>query len=270
MNNIPRFDRTQLMGDAIHLKSGNSFTEIELHWHDYFELIYYEDADVVCEINGNLNTFKSGTLYLLTPFDFHRTVNQRKDSSISFINISFSGDAVDSALTDDLSSLIYIKDAKEHKPITDIFKVFTELGENIDSEVKKYLLSALLVLVKEKGECIPSETRLTGRTEFNRKVFEYLAKNFASQITLSDVAAEMHLAPAYFSSLFTKNVGCTFISYLTYFRLNYSKQLLKYTDKSVTQICYDCGFSSFSHFLREFKKHYGITPGQYRKSNLSQ
>ena len=97
---------------------------------------------------------------------------------------------------------------------------------------------------------------------------EYISEHFGEQITLDDIAKEMHLAPTYFSTLFSKTLGVTFISYLSTVRMNYAKQLLVYSDKSVTRICFECGFSSLSHFLREFKKQNGITPTEFRKKRL--
>lgn len=269
MKNIPRFGLSHLMGDDIHIKCGDSFSEIELHWHDYYELIFYFDADVSCKINGEDIELGDNSLYLLTPFDFHKTKNNKADNKISFLNISFTKEALDSETVSKLSRALYIKGIKVSDPeysLLEFLKTNALFLKNRKS-VKRYVLNALLDIITEKGDRINSGEYGT-KTEMLRRVSEYVCKNYSQPITLSDIANEMHLAPAYFSSLFSKTAGCTFVHYLNAFRLNYSRQLLITTDKSITQICFECGFSSLSHFLREFKTHYRVTPTEYKRNAL--
>ena len=262
MNEIPRYDRSLLMGEDIHIKSGKSFKNVELHWHDYYELIVYYDADVDCYLNGDEFKLVDNAAYLLTPYDFHKTVNRRDDESISFLNISFSENAFDNEVIRRIKNTRLVRCTSAEDPIIKIAKLIDELSQT----TKEYAISLARVLVGlicERGECING---IDGslKNNFVKKVSEYVAENFMHTISLSSVSDYLHLAPAYFSSRFSKLTGYTFVRYLTIFRLNYAKELLIHSEKTITDICFESGFSNLSHFLRVFKNHFGIAPAKYR------
>ncbi|MCJ1777646.1 helix-turn-helix transcriptional regulator [Mammaliicoccus sciuri] len=66
--------------------------------------------------------------------------------------------------------------------------------------------------------------------------------------------------------LFSKYVHQTPFQYILNYRLEKSVSMLnKYTDKSITDISYVCGFSTTSYFIQKFKERYGQTPKQFLK-----
>lgn len=60
-------------------------------------------------------------------------------------------------------------------------------------------------------------------------------------------------------------MGTTPYSYLTSYRINMSKRMLRLTDRSIAEIAENCGFLDTSNFITHFKKHVGVKPMQYRK-----
>lgn len=72
-----------------------------------------------------------------------------------------------------------------------------------------------------------------------------------------------------FSVLFKKYTSTSLIDFLMNKRLEYATELLTKTDKSTLDICMSLGYNSYSFFLKNFKKKYGMTPLQYRKKNSS-
>ena len=97
-----------------------------------------------------------------------------------------------------------------------------------------------------------------------KKALSYISRNFASPITLEDVAKQVHLNPAYFSSIFKQSIGSSFKEYLNMVRIEESKRLLANTDYSVIDIAIATGFEDQSYFSKVFKKYTGLTPKQYR------
>lgn len=100
--------------------------------------------------------------------------------------------------------------------------------------------------------------------EIIKKAIHYISKNFANPITLDTVANEVHLTPAYFSSMFRQSTGSTFKEYLNMVRIEESKRLLSNTDYSLLDIAIATGFEDQSYFSKVFKKYTGLTPKQYR------
>ncbi len=97
-----------------------------------------------------------------------------------------------------------------------------------------------------------------------KKSINYIAKNFDKNITLNEVAKEVHLNPSYFSSIFKQSTGSSFTEYLNMVRIEESKRLLANTDISIIDIAVATGFESQSYFSKVFKKYTGLTPSQYR------
>lgn len=94
---------------------------------------------------------------------------------------------------------------------------------------------------------------------------QYIAGHYASPISLEEVAAQAGFNPSYFSTLFKKETGQTFIEYLTALRMEKAKEKLRDTTQPISKICEAVGYADLKHFTAVFKKHTGIKPGEFRK-----
>ncbi|MBO5657333.1 MAG: helix-turn-helix domain-containing protein [Agathobacter sp.] len=102
------------------------------------------------------------------------------------------------------------------------------------------------------------------------QILDDIHHNYASAITLQDMADAHHLSSPYLSAFFKQNMGVTFNNYVNNVRLNHAVEELIYTDKSITSITFDNGFASTNAFIKFFKEAYNTTPHQYRKEKKSQ
>ena len=93
---------------------------------------------------------------------------------------------------------------------------------------------------------------------------KYVSLNLGRRISLEEVAARLHLNPSYFSRLFKKETGMTFIEYVTRLKMERAKELLDQTPLSVGEICERLGYDNQSYFIKTFKAHAGSTPLEYR------
>lgn len=99
------------------------------------------------------------------------------------------------------------------------------------------------------------------------KVKKYISDNYhKSDLSLTDAAESVSLNEKYLSSLFAKESGETFLSYLTGFRIQNAKKLIKTTDLKMYEIATLIGYANPEHFNRTFKKIVGLTPNEYKKS----
>ena len=89
-----------------------------------------------------------------------------------------------------------------------------------------------------------------------------------ADLSLKSISAQLSVSPAYFSGLFKKECGCTLTDYVNKLRLEQAVLLLRNGENQIQSIAYKCGFQDPNYFIRLFKKHTGMTPGQYRKTQL--
>lgn len=126
-----------------------------------------------------------------------------------------------------------------------------------------YLLPHQLEADSEKSHNFLSKTP-GKQQEMVDKALYYIGIHFAENLSLEDVATEVHLNPTYFSSLFKQNTGNSFREHLNKVRIEESKRLLTSTTQSIVHIATAVGFEDQSYFSKVFKKHTGVTPKQFR------
>ena len=125
------------------------------------------------------------------------------------------------------------------------------------------LLDAFLAGLLERHADItppPCPHRLADRRI--RRVQEYLHAHLHRKITLEDLSGLTDLSPYYFLRMFKNAVGMPPHAYLTRLRLERSKKMLS-GDAAVSDVALRAGFCDQSHFSRNFKGAYGVTPGEY-------
>lgn len=104
-------------------------------------------------------------------------------------------------------------------------------------------------------------------TDVMIKAKRYIADYYEdADLSLAKVAAYVGLSEKYFTNRFSKETGETFSSYLTAFRIQKAKELLKTTNFKVYEVAEMSGYHNVEHFNRVFKKLTGSTPAQYRKN----
>jgi AraC-like DNA-binding protein/quercetin dioxygenase-like cupin family protein len=96
-------------------------------------------------------------------------------------------------------------------------------------------------------------------------VLAYLVENFRKHVSLNEAAALTNMTTNAFCKYFKKITRKTFMEMVIQYRLNYATQQLIETDKPVSDIAYNSGFTDVSHFYKVFKSKMGLSPLGYRK-----
>lgn len=94
----------------------------------------------------------------------------------------------------------------------------------------------------------------------------HIETNYTDKITLEELAEKSHLSQRHFSRIFQKCIGRPPIDHLMHVRCQKAAELLKGTDRTITDIAFDCGFSDSNYFTRCFRKTMDRTPKQYRNA----
>lgn len=98
------------------------------------------------------------------------------------------------------------------------------------------------------------------------KALHYIQLHYAQPVSLSDIAGSLHISDSYLSRFFKNETGKNFVDYVNDVRLEHALWDLMNTERPMTVIAVDNGFSTPSVFCRLFKKKYGATPTEYKNA----
>ncbi len=156
-------------------------------------------------------------------------------------------------------------DENQNDFLSDFYKL---LDINLKKEPYHELRSSNLILnMLTKLLLINSagQSGMHGVSEYVRGVSRYIDKHFRENISLDLLADIQHISKYHLSREFKRWNGITIQEYLINSRVTYAKELLKHSEKSVSEIADLCGISNVSHFINIFKEREGMTPLSYRK-----
>lgn len=123
-------------------------------------------------------------------------------------------------------------------------------------------ISALLKLILLKTAEETDENALPGRMV--EALDEYIRNNIGDEISNTEIGAIFGYHPFYVSRVLKEKKGITLRQYIISHRLKLAKRLLELTDRSVSDIASECGFSDASYFTKTFRQALGLTPKDYR------
>ncbi|MDD3279794.1 MAG: AraC family transcriptional regulator [Lachnospiraceae bacterium] len=98
-----------------------------------------------------------------------------------------------------------------------------------------------------------------------KEMVSFIQEHYKEKISLSDIAKAGCVGKTSCCAIFRKFINQTPNIYLTEYRLQKSMELLMDTDLTITEICYDVGFTGASYFTETFRKSFGCTPSEYRE-----
>lgn len=110
--------------------------------------------------------------------------------------------------------------------------------------------------------------RSAARPKWLSTLLDYLDDTFEQEWTLTNMAAEVGVHPVHLCRTFSEHFDCTLGEYIRRLRVLRGRQLLAIHDGTLAEIALQSGFADQSHFTRVFKKHFGLTPRDFRRRSL--
>ena len=120
-------------------------------------------------------------------------------------------------------------------------------------------------MVLEFTEQVERVRRGRQPTQLAVEAANYVQRHLSEPIRTEAMAKEFYLSRTHFSARFKKETGETPTAFILREKMEESKRLLRYTDKSSAAIGAYLGYSSQGHFSRVFKQYTGQTPSEYRE-----
>lgn len=269
-------------------------TLVKHHWHDEAEILYFSGGTFRLEINMESFSICSECFYFINPGELHGIIMEDSEShwedAVVFSPGLLSFDSYDEA---QIHLVKPIQNGKLLFPrcITpmhdafpalknafgDIMRAFGQMTEDAVSDSslvtddltsQLYIKSSLLYILATLSAhrlFVPTEKNFNKSVESIKTALTYIKDNYREKLYISDLAGQVNLNEQYFCRLFKKAIGCSPVEYINEYRVRQAKHLLEKTDLPVTEVCLECGYNNLGNFLREFRRHTGTTPLQYRK-----
>lgn len=261
------------------------------HRHSFFQIFFVASGTAVHEIAGHTHHARSGSIFFVPPYTVHR-VSFPPDSECHVIYFSAQFIQQHLALPDDaahqnpelsqmpeLAPFYFQSHCSYQLDAAETAEARERCQRMLDANVRRGIFDAararaeLTLLLTQVGAKYLAEFQRHERSggvqglidRRARAAVAYLTQNFRRNITLDDVAAQVHLTGTYLTHLLKQETGKTYKHLLDELRLEHSKQLLAYTDVPMVKVAEDSGFLDQVHFTKRFKLYTGLTPGQYRR-----
>lgn len=158
--------------------------------------------------------------------------------------------------------LVMQKNGYEIPQKTQIFENF--INESEDCYNLEQLFLTLNHTISKSLQSF-KELRINEGTKVIRQAKEYIKIHLGEKITLEEVSNYLGYNSTYFSAMFKKECGINFTDYLVQSRVEKAKEYLKDTNESVGNICTNVGYTDIKTFTKNFKRHTGLKPSDYRK-----
>ncbi len=126
--------------------------------------------------------------------------------------------------------------------------------EDLEDNLKR--VGLFLAQSREKKEDIRNYTI--------KRAINYIRENYVEGVTLEETADTIGITPEYLSTLFVKEMGINFSTFVKEFKISHAKRLLKGTDMKIYEVAEAVGFRDSKYFVKVFKEVQGVSPKEYR------
>ncbi|MBS4196404.1 response regulator [Lederbergia citri] len=153
-------------------------------------------------------------------------------------------------------------------------RVLNEIGVEPDTPLYSFLIKDFRQLRTETNHllnqmwqsCIEYQNQVEDDTI--KQIKQYIVEHSHKEISLDGIAQIFELSPIYISKLFKEQLGVNYIAFLTECRLEKARKLMLNPEKSLKEITFEVGYQDPNYFSKVFRKMYGASPTEYRKSLL--
>lgn len=257
------------------------FPQVPVHWHEEMELISARKGRGMVVVDTEPYQLAAGELIVVFPGQLHG-IFQDGDFAMEYENIIFRPEMLMRSGAD-VCTLEYLlplvressgpplvlrKGNRGHKELMECVGRLDEISERREFGYELAVKGQLFWLFFEICQCLgPADRERPARSrERIKELLAYLEGHYGEPLTVEQAAAVCGYSSSHFMKYFKQYMGSPFIRYLNDYRLARAAGYLKTTREPVTAVALRCGFENLSYFNRLFKRRFGMTPGEFRKS----
>jgi AraC-like DNA-binding protein len=256
---------------------------ISKHRHTQFEIAYVLSGTGTYCVGSETYPIAEGDVFVFSSNEFHY-ITEVTSAPINLLTLQFEPCYLFGSSFDSLSSrcinlcFTHSECFRNRIPAAEagfLQSTLLQIKEELRTQaqesallVKSYLNIFLVSLIRNHNFVGQSRSFKRKNVHAIRNAVDFINLHLAEPISLSDVAAAVHVSPSHLSSLFKNFFQVSLWSYIITKRIERAILLLMDKDNQYTilEIALQCGFNNTTNFNRAFRKHTGLTPSEYRNS----
>ena len=250
------------------------------HNHDFLQLVIVLSGIGKYKVGDAIYSIKEGDVLIVNPAEWHTSLPvdsaevPTREMIIGFSEIQLQGYEKNYLPFAGDGHVMHTAGEVRQK----LFKICASMeSENsVDKQgryymMKAYLMQLLVLLIREQAEPVKGYQSFSFET-INKKyvveqILNYFEDHYSEKVSLDRIAENMYLSPFYISKIFKSETGDTPIRHLINIRLEKAREiLLEEKDRSIQEVAAQVGYDDAYHFSKLYKKHFGVSPSQTRKS----
>ena len=234
--------------------------------HSYWELTYVDKGELLTTIDGVSYHLKQGDLIFYAPMQFHTQSTFEKISS-SYLTINFK---MNFNHADLLCNKIFSLQRDSYFIVTRLIEELS--NDNLYSNDLSlcYLKELIIQMLRFDNSHFHSKPtthmQQTYENELLNDILLYIDDNIYEKISVSTLCEHFCISTSMLHSLFKKNMNNTAKNYINELKLSKSKELIRNSTHTLSEISEMLGFSSIHYFSKKFKSYFNISPTEYSKS----
>lgn len=246
------------------------------HSHQYNEIYFLQSGKCNVYIDNETYCLEDGSVLFIPAFKEHTFIypfSQDVKRTVLYISTEQLNWYFNEDFKDEINNLFINKhlqlSRKSFSNLSNIFEKIQFEKYSLDnmSELltKAYFFELIIYLIRcqRYTHNINQKTNLSNITI--GEIVNFIENNYSRQLTLPEIAAQFGISESSLTKKIKIFTNMTFKEYLTKTRIEEAKSLLISSEKSITEIAYECGYNNSNFFGDVFKKAVGMSPSSYRK-----
>lgn len=249
------------------------------HSHGYYEIFFLLSGKCRFLLKDTVYYLEKGDLVFIIPGELHHAVYST-EGDCEILMVYFKKEHIDWSILpghsrlqeppETLNSFMGSVPALYQEEFVSLLTRMSaengEIDEYSTGFLRCYLQETLLMLMRCSVMNEEDPQLLNFRDADILLATKYIYKNYRKPLSLDEVSAQAALSPTYFSKKFKQVTGMGFKEYLNFVRLKHAQTALLTTSNTITDIALENGFNDSNYFKDLFKRIYGKSPREFRKS----
>lgn len=239
------------------------------HIHPCYEIYVHVSGDVSFATNDTMQVLSPGDVVLTRPYTSHHCITHTDCIHEHYCLFVYCEDALIKDALDRLAQRCFLRDSPDGT--TQLLSLLQQITHALSQEPRPDLLeqrASLYRLIAQLSRMSAPNADAPRYPENLRRILHHISLHYASPLSVRELCRHFFISQATLERLFRHHLHTTPYRYLLQYRLSAAAHALV-RGKSVGAAAEESGFSDYPHFISQFRKHFGMTPNQYKKAHAS-